>query len=121
MANILLSHETLGSVWSPKYLTYLSRLEDRPGEKARSITGSTIHQVTYSDDASREIAGTVSVSRTGKSTLMSLFEDRTNYIIHFQDGEYVYKGYLKSLVYVSSPSTTQERYSFVFYVTEKLK
>ena len=120
MSFALLAHETLGTLWFPKLLDFNNAEPERDGEKTRSVTGATIHQVAGTEDSDREIVGTIICNQTARTTLLALYRDASNFILHMQDGEAAYKGYLKSLTYQANTRTGKWRYGFSFYVTEKL-
>jgi len=120
MSAFLVGNPTIGTIWAAKTLNYNNQQRMRPGEKNRSLTGATIHQVGVSEDSDREISGTIRVSETNKSTLFSMLSAATDFILTLQDGEDVFLGYLKSLTQEAQPAAGRYRYAFTFFVTEKL-
>jgi len=120
MSSFIVSNPSIGTIWAAKTLNYNNQQGERPGEKNRSLTGATIHQIGYSEDSDREITGTIRVSETDKNTLFSMLSDATNFILTLQDGENAFSGYMKSLVQESQPAPRRYRYAFSFFVTEKL-
>ena len=120
MSAFLISNPTLGTIWASKTLNFTNQPGERPGEKNRSLTGKTIHQVGTAEDSDREVTGTIRVSESDKSVLLSMLTTTANFLLTLQDGEDAYKGYIKALTPEAQISPHRHRYTFVFFVTEKL-
>jgi len=115
-----LGHPGIGEVIFPKLIGFNPGNPERPGERWRSVTGTTVHQINKIEETSREINIPLKINFSNRATLISLYNDASDLVITLQDGENVYSGYIFKLEETGNPRNNFFRYTVTFRVTEKL-
>lgn len=120
MAKCFIGNANNGGLEFPKLLNFDSSEPERPGERFRSLTGNTVHQIAATDESDREFQFDIICSKSNRDILLSIYRSTSSLVSSFQDGENAFSGYLKSCNFVSNPRSNYFIYRARFYVTEKL-